>query len=105
MIGGIFIYVFDAEASRVEGVKFLTQGTLYPVKQSMPSAPRVVTLSSLDKQSADMRVTFKREAKLSTVELAISRLRNAESKGTNEQDKKKLAEFFNSPLQTKIKCG
>ena len=52
-----------------------------------------------------MRVTFKREAKLSTVELAISRLRNAESKGTNEQDKKKLAEFFNSPLQTKIKCG
>jgi hypothetical protein len=60
--------------------------------------PRVITSRSLDKQSADMRVMSKREVKISTVEMAISRLRDAESKDTNEQDKKKLAEFFNAPF-------
>jgi GMP synthase (glutamine-hydrolysing) len=29
-IGGLFIDVFDAEANKIEGVKFLAQGTLYP---------------------------------------------------------------------------
>ena len=29
-IGGLFIDVFDAEASRIKGVEFLAQGTLYP---------------------------------------------------------------------------
>ncbi len=49
-----------------------------------------------------MRVMSKREVKISTVEMAISRLRNAESKDTNEQDKKKLAEFFNSPFAEEV---
>ena len=66
--------------------------------------PRAITSRSLDKQSADMRVMSKREVKISIVEMAISRLRNAESKDTNEQDKKKLAEFSTPPLQRKFKC-
>ena len=49
-----------------------------------------------------MRVISKREVKISIVEMAISRLRNAESKDTNEQDKKKLAEFFNSPFAEEV---
>jgi hypothetical protein len=64
--------------------------------------PRVITSRSLDKQSADMRVMSKCEVKRSIVEMAISRLRNAESKDTNEQDKKKLAEFFNSPFAEEV---
>ena len=44
--------------------------------------PRVITSRSLNKQSADMRVMSKREVKRSIVEMAISRLRNAESKDT-----------------------
>ena len=64
--------------------------------------PRVITSRSLDKQSADMRVMSKREVKISIVEMAISKLRNAESKDTNEQDKKKLAEFFNSPFAEEV---
>ena len=64
--------------------------------------PRVITSSSLDKQSADMRVMSKREVEISTVEMAINSLRNAESKDTNEQDKKKLAEFFNSPFAEEV---
>ena len=64
--------------------------------------PRVITSRSLDKQSADMRVMSKREIKISIVEMAISKLRNAESKDTNEQDKKKLAEFFNSPFAEEV---
>ena len=43
-----------------------------------------------------MRVMSKRNVKISIVEMAISRLRNTESKDTNEQDKKKLDEVFNS---------
>ena len=64
--------------------------------------PRVITSRSLDKQSADMRVMSKREVKISIVEMAISRLRNAASKDTNEQDKNKLAEFFNAPFAEEV---
>jgi hypothetical protein len=63
--------------------------------------PRVITSHSLDKQSNDMRVMSKREVKISTVEMAIIRMRNAESKGTNEKDKKKLVGFFNSSFAEK----
>ena len=44
----------------------------------------------------------KREVKISTVEVAISRLRNADSKNTNEQDKKKSADFLNSPFRDEV---
>ena len=30
IIGGLFVDVFDAEAGRIEGARFLAQGTLYP---------------------------------------------------------------------------
>ena len=49
-----------------------------------------------------MRVMSKREVKISTVEVAISRLRNADSKNTNEQDKKKSADFLNSPFRDEV---
>ena len=62
----------------------------------------VITSRSLDKQGTDMRVISKREVKISIVEMAISRLRNAESKDTNEQDKKKSAEFFNCPFAEEV---
>ena len=55
--------------------------------------PRVNTSRSLDKETADMRVISKREVKISIMEMALSRLRNAESKNTNKQDKTKLTEF------------
>ena len=64
--------------------------------------PRVITSRSLDKQSTDMRVMSKRDVKISTVEMAIRRLRNSDSKDTNEQDKKKLADFLNSPFRDEV---
>ena len=81
------------------GLDFKAGGDLGLTPVAMP---RVITSRSLDKQSADMRVISKREVKISTVEMAISRLCNAESKGKNEQDKKKLAEFFNSPFAEEV---
>ena len=49
-----------------------------------------------------MRVMSKREVKISTVEVAIRRLRNADSKNTNEQDKKKSADFLNLPFRDEV---
>ena len=92
-----------SEASRQQcfdrALDFEASGDLGLTPVAMPC---VITSRSLDKQRADIPVISKHEVKISIIEIAISRLRNAESKDTNEQDNKKLAEFFESPFAEEV---
>ena len=71
------------------------------VDASLGNLPRVIISRSLDRQTTDSRLTFKRQVKIAAVEWSISALLAVEPvdiEERKEQDKAKLSEFLRSPF-------
>ena len=71
------------------------------VDAQLGNLPRVITSRSLDRQTTDSRLMFKREVKIAAVEWAISALLAVDAvdkEERKEQESAKLKEFIQSPF-------
>ncbi len=71
------------------------------VDASLDNLPRVITSRSLDKPTSRGHIMSRRKVKVSTVEIAIGTLLDAETEDVKEQkerDKEKLAKFLERPF-------